>query len=65
MQDHGKEKFCLFCQLHFWNVSLEVWLSEQEEELTRQNGWNKQTRSERFGVKVGVLGERLLTWEST
>ncbi len=60
MQDYGKEKFCLFYQLHFWYVSLGAWLSEQEEGSTSLNDRINRTR---FGVNAGVLGERLLTWE--
>lgn len=56
MQDYGKETFCLFCQLHFWNVSLEAWLSKQEEGLTRLNDRINTPR-------VGGLGLKLGFWE--
>lgn len=36
MQDYGK-KFCLFYQLHFWNVLVGAWPYEQGEGSTVQN----------------------------
>lgn len=49
MQDCGKEKCCLFYQLHFWYVSLGVWLSVQGEGLTRKNDRINRTRGGGLG----------------